>query len=261
MKEELHRLMSEAVARAVDFPDPDAVARASSIPDEIHTFSVPGLGTEFAGHNLTSLTHFRGYNLGMDRSLGHLELPNVSISYVAGAWPEIPLGMESSEPLFLLLQVKGYTHAFDEITFPACWSYARWLELCYSAALGSHRDPTPAARNRRLGTIAGMILHFAQDAEVPEHRRNELLAHHSSFEAEQLARWKAWTPTELQKIVTEEVDKAAAWSPRDVVQAAASQATPPVPFWSCRRRKLVVQSIRDSIRCSAAILRYLPQEG
>lgn len=261
MKEALHTMIAEDCARWLGWPDPDAVGKGAALPDQIEIFTVPGIGRRFAGCNLSSLTHFSAYNLGMDRSLGRLELPNVDIRYIAGAWPGIPLGLESQDPLYQLLQVKGYTHAFDEITFPAAWSYADWFERCFIEAAGVQASDA-RERDRMLCSLAGCALHYVQDLCVPHHRWNMLLRGHARFEAKCLERWESMPRAERDLWVNDECGKAPRWSARGAAQGLMVQPgdVPGYRYnWSCFPfpRKLVDGSIRTCVRVTAAVLQYM----
>lgn len=257
MNQDLHTAISEAVADRLGWSDPGAIGRGAALPDQLEIATVNGSGTRILGRNISCCTHFAGYNLGMDRSLGNLELPDRDVEYIPGVWPEIPMGMESGEPLYQLLKIAGYNHAFDELTWPCAWSYAQWLEACFFRAAESHRDVTPRDRAKRLGTIAGMCLHFAQDLCVPQHRRNELLARHVTIEDEASRRWEKMSEIERVEILYHEMNAAAPWNARGVAQGLCARPTPKVPCFAWRRRKLVDRIIRDGIRVTAGILKGL----
>jgi len=259
VKEVLHTRIAEEVARWLGWPDASAVGKGAAAPDQIEVFEVPGLGARFAGCNVSCLMHFAGYNLNMDTSLG-LELPNVDIRFNPGAWPDIPVGMEHQEPLFQLLNVQGYTKAFDEITYPAAWSYADWLEACFIRACESSYDATDARqRDRRLGTIAGYALHYVQDMTVPHHRHNVLLAGHSGFEEQCLRRWESLPAADRAMWVNDECGKAARWSARGAAQGCMVQAGKLPSRWSCRRRKDVDHAIRQCVRVTAGVLKQFKE--
>ncbi len=260
MKEALHTMIGESVAGWLAWPDAAAVGRGSALPDQIETFDVPGLGARFAGNNLSSLGHFSGYCLNRDPSL-RLELPDVDIRYNAGAWPEIPNGMEQQDPLFQLLNVQGYTKAFDEITFPAAWSSAEWLEACFHRAAEASFYETSQQRDRRLGLLAGMALHYVQDMCVPHHRHNMLLRGHAKFEAMALRRWESLSESVRAEWINEECNKAARWSARGAAQGAMAQAGKPPGRWYCLRirKSDLDRSIRQCIRCTAAVLKQMKE--
>lgn len=261
MKEALHTMIGEGVASWLGWPDAAAVGRGSALPDQIETFDVPGIGARFAGCNISSLGHFSGYCLNRDPSL-RIELPNVDIRYNAGAWPEIPLDLEQQDPLFRLLNVQGYTKAFDEITFPSAWSFAEWLEACFLRACESTYDSTDArGRDRRLGTLAGMALHYVQDMCVPHHRHNMLLRGHAKFELLALRRWESLPASMQASWINDESTKAARWSARGAAQGAMAQAGRTPGRWYCLRIRQsdLDKSIRQCIRCTAAVLKQMKE--
>lgn len=259
MKEAFHTAIAEEVARWLGWPDASSVGKGAAAPDQIEVFTVPGLGARFAGCNISCMMHFAGYNLHMDTSLG-IDLPNVDIRYNAGAWSEIPQGMEPGEPLFELLSVKGYTHAFDEITYPAAWSYAAWLEQCFIRACELTIDSDDSRqRDRRLATIAGYALHYVQDMTVPHHRHNVMLAGHSGFEEQCLRRWEKMPSSERSLWINDQCGRAARWSARGAAQGCMIQIGKLPSTWSCLRKKDVDRSIRQCVRVTAAVLKNMKE--
>jgi hypothetical protein len=257
VKQALHTAIAEAVARRLGWPDPEAVGRGAALPDDLEFVFVDSVGTRFLGNNLSCCTHLNGYCLGRDKSLGKPNLPNHDVMFLPGVWPEIPLAMEIQEPLTQLLRVHGYSHAFDEMTFPRGSSYGDWLEACYHAAAESHRDANEAERERRLGVLAGMCCHYVQDYCVPQHLRNEMLAAHAETEAQALRRWEKMPEVERMTRVRDGTDAAPQWSARGIMEAAEKQIPPKVSRWSCRRRKVVEQIITKGIACTAAVLKHM----
>lgn len=254
----MHTSIAYEVAQRLGWPNPEAVGRGAALPDDLEFVHVDGVGTRFLENNIACCTHFAGYRIRGDRSIGRINLPNRDIFFLPGVWPEIPIQMEAQEPFYLLLRVPGYSHAFDEITFPAAWSYADWLTACYWAAEQSHHDTTEESRENRLGMIAGMNVHYVQDiCGVPQHRRNEMLAKHSETESEALKAWEKMDPQKRSALIWECIDRAPTWSPRGLCQGAVQQPTPRVPCWSWRRRKVVHDVIVKGITCTAAALKYL----
>lgn len=257
MKQALHTAIAREVAWRLGWPDPEAVGRGAALPDDLEFVFVDGVGTRFLGNNLACCTHMNGYCLGRDRSLGSPELPNRDVMFLPGVWPEVPLAMEIQEPLTMLLRVHGYSHAFDEMSFPRGSSYGAWLEVCYREAAESHRDVNEADRDRRLGIIAGMCCHYVQDYCVPQHLRNEMLAAHAETEAQALRRWEKMDEVERLALVWDCIDKAPEWSARAIMEGAEQQIPPRVSRWSCRRRKVVDRIIEKGITCTAAVLKHM----
>lgn len=261
MKQDLHAAIATEVARRLGWPDPEAVGRGAALPDDLEFVFVEGVGSRFLGNNLACMTHFPGYCLGRDVSLGNLELPDREVLYRVGIWPEVPRHMEPEEPLYRLLRVQGISHAFDEMTFPRGSSYGDWLEACYHEVAESRRDATEAERERRLGIIAGMCCHFVQDYCVPQHLRNEMLAQHAETEAQASKCWKGTHWREQNARIADGCNLAPQWSAREIMEAAARQIPPKVSWWSCRRWKVVERIIMKGITCTAAVLKHLRPEG
>ena len=262
MKEALHAAISSEVARRLGWPDPEAVGVGARQPDEIEIVGIRlrngSVVTRVAGNNLSSCTHFAGYNLGMDRSCRRLELPDRELVYLPGSWTDMPLGVDQGDPLWLLLADTRISHSFDELSWPAAWSYADWWTKVYRVAEAESEDyDSIASRERRLGIIAGRCLHYIQDMTIPQHRRNEMLAYHSETEAQVLKRWETMDAKKKEALIVQCIAESPTWSPRGLAQGFMVQATPKVSAWACRRRKLVDQIITKGLCCTAAALKYL----
>jgi hypothetical protein len=254
---DLHTAIATEVAKRLGWPDPEAVGRGAALPDALEFVYVDGIGTRFLGKNLSCCTHFAGYCLHRDKSLGRIELPDRDVRFLPGVWPEIPVGMEAQEPLALLLRTPGITRSADDMTFPAGWSYAHWLEECYVTAAESHYDVDDAAREKRLGTIAGMCLHYVHDMCMPQHRRNELLAQHAETEAQASRVWKKMGEAERTVLIWDCIDKSPQWSAYYTCKGFMEQPTKQVSRWCWLRGKVVKDIIRFGLCTTAAVLKHL----
>lgn len=262
MKPDLHAAIATEVAGRLGWPDPEAVGRGAALPDDLEFVFVEGVGSRFLGNNLACMTHFPGYCLGRDASLGNLELPDREVLYRVGIWPEVPKHMEPEEPLYRLLRVQGISHAFDEMTFPKGSLYGAWLEDCYrETVMLSGLSAVEPLYERRIATIAGMALHFVQDYCVPQHRRNEMLRAHAETEAQASKVWHAMDTAKREALIVDCIEKASPWSARSICDGFMVQPTPRVSVWACRRRKVVRDIIVKGITCTAAVLRHLRPEG
>jgi hypothetical protein len=230
---DLHTAIATEVAKRLGWPDPEAVGRGAALPDALEFVYVDGIGTRFLGKNLSCCTHFAGYCLHRDKSLGRIE------------------------PLALLLRTPGITRSADDMTFPAGWSYAHWLEECYVTAAESHYDVDDAAREKRLGTIAGMCLHYVHDMCMPQHRRNELLAQHAETEAQASRVWKKMGEAERTVLIWDCIDKSPQWSAYYTCKGFMEQPTKQVSRWCWLRGKVVKDIIRVGLCTTAAVLKHL----
>jgi hypothetical protein len=160
--------------------DAEEIAANADLPDRVDDIAVARTGTHIFGRSLCSLTHFcvptggkthRGWGWKLDDSLPlHPDLPNREVSVDTSKWEEsisrVVLDYRR-HPVYLLLNVHGYTPYFDEITYPTAAIMAAWVGTTKAKS-------NPAA--------IGATIHFAQDCCVRHHVKGWLLNGHSEYE-------------------------------------------------------------------------------
>lgn len=175
-----HRDLTLAVAKAMGVRDAEEIAANADLPDRVDDIVVARTGTHIFGRSLCSLTHFcvptggrthRGWGYKLDDSLPlHPDLPNREVAVDTSKWEESisrPVLDYSKHPLYLLINVPGYTPYFDEITYPTAAIMAAWIGTL---------------RMKRSPAAIGATLHYAQDCCVKHHVHGWLLNGHSEYE-------------------------------------------------------------------------------
>lgn len=214
-----HRDLTLAVAKAMGVRDAEEIAANADLPDRVDDIAVARTGTHIFGRSLCSLTHFcvptggrthRGWGWKLDDSLPlHPDLPNREVAVDTSKWEEsisrVVLDYEK-HPLYLLLNVPGYTPYFDEITYSTAAVMAEWLGRVrvkwHPAAIG--------------GTV-----HYAQDM-IRHHVHGWLLNGHSEYEG-RLEEW--WhtnrSSTAVRRMLVSAARTKVGVAPREVCEKLA----------------------------------------